>query len=88
MQHILWVLLGRMDIMTTVKSKLLVDSQNSFLVYHFKSLNLVQNSAMSLAVIGGCSGDDAVGTVFLGIKNVSFCCFMAAIKIFRRFIGE
>ena len=34
-----------MDIMTTVKSKLLVDSQNSFLVYHFKSLNLVQNSA-------------------------------------------
>ena len=43
----LWVLLGRMDIMTTVKSKLLVDSQNSFLIYHFKSLNLVQNSAMN-----------------------------------------
>ena len=41
------VLLGRMDIMTTVKSKLLVDSQNSFLVYHFKSLNLVQNNAMN-----------------------------------------
>ena len=36
-------MLGRMDIMTTVKSKLLVDSQNSFLVYHFKSLKLVQN---------------------------------------------
>ena len=36
-------------------------------------------AADSLAVIGGCSGDDAVGTVFLGIKNVSFCCFMAAI---------
>ena len=36
-----------MDIMTTVKSKLLVDSQNSFLVYHFKSSNLVQNSAMN-----------------------------------------
>ena len=38
-----------MDIMTTVKSKLhvLVDSQNSFLIYHFKSLNLVQNSAMN-----------------------------------------
>ena len=34
--------------MTKVKSKLLVDSQNSFLflVYYFKSLNLVQNSAM------------------------------------------
>ena len=32
--------------MTKVKSKLLVDSQNSFLVYHFKSLELVQNSAM------------------------------------------
>ena len=46
-QHILWVLLGRMDILTTVKSKLLVDFQNSFLVYHFKSLNLVQNSAMN-----------------------------------------
>ena len=43
-QHILWVLLGRMDILTTVKSKLLVDFQNSFLVYHF---NLVQNSAMN-----------------------------------------
>ena len=36
-----------MDIMTKVKSKLFVDSQNSFLVYHFKSLNLVQNSAMN-----------------------------------------
>ena len=36
----------------------------------------------SLAVIGGCSGDDPVGTVFWGIKNVSFCCFMVAIKIF------
>ena len=47
LKHILWVLLGRMDIMTTVKSKLLVDSQNSFLVYHFKSLNLVKNSAMN-----------------------------------------
>ena len=33
--------------MTTVKSKLLVDSQNSFIVYYFKSLNLVQNSAMN-----------------------------------------
>ena len=33
--------------MTAVKSKLLVDFQNSFLVYHFKSLNLVQNSAMN-----------------------------------------
>ena len=38
-----------MDIMTTVKSKLhvLVDFQNSFFIYHFKSLNLVQNSAMN-----------------------------------------
>ena len=43
----MWVLLERMDIMTTVKSKLLVDSQNSFLVYHFKGLNLVQNNAMN-----------------------------------------
>ena len=32
--------------MTIVKSKLLVDSQNSFLVYHLKSMKLVQNSAM------------------------------------------
>ena len=47
----MWVLLGRMDIMTIVKSKLLVDSQNSFLVYHFKSLNLVQNSAMNETLI-------------------------------------
>ena len=29
----------------TVKSKHLVAYQNSFLVYHFKSLKLVQNSA-------------------------------------------
>ena len=36
-----------MDIMTTVKSKLLVDSQNPFLVYHFKNLNLVKNSDMN-----------------------------------------
>ena len=36
-----------MDINTTAKSKLLVDSQNSFLVYHFKSLKLVQNSVMN-----------------------------------------
>ena len=43
----MWVLLGRMDIMTTVKSKLLVDSENSFLDYHFKSLKLVQNSAIN-----------------------------------------
>ena len=33
-----------MDIMTTDKSKQLVDSQNYFHVYHFKSLKLVQNS--------------------------------------------
>ena len=52
---LLWVLLGRMDIMTTVKSKLPVDSQNSFLVYHVKSLKLVQNSAMNetYIIIGG-----------------------------------
>ena len=37
--------------MTTVKSKLLVDSQNSFLVYHFKSLNRVQNSVINEAFI-------------------------------------
>ena len=36
-----------MDVMTTVKSKLLVDSQNSFLFYYFKSLNLVRNIAMN-----------------------------------------
>ena len=45
--NILWALLGRMDIMTTVKSKQPVDSQNSLFVYHFKSLKLVQNSAMN-----------------------------------------
>ena len=33
--------------MTTAKSKLLVDSQNSFLVYHFKNLKLVQFSAIN-----------------------------------------
>ena len=44
-----------MDIMTTVKSKLLVDSQNAFLIYHVKSLKLVQNSAMNetLIIIAG-----------------------------------
>ena len=40
-------MLGRMDIMTTVKSKLLVDSQNPFLVYHFKKLEPIPKSAMN-----------------------------------------
>ena len=43
-----------MDIMTTVRSKQLVDSQASFLVYHFKSLKLVQNSAMNETFIIVC----------------------------------
>ena len=33
--------------MTSVKSKRFVDSQNLFLVYHFKSLKLVQISAIN-----------------------------------------
>ena len=36
-----------MHIMMTVKSKQLVDSQNPFLVYYFKSLKLVHNNAMN-----------------------------------------
>ena len=33
--------------MTAVKSKLFVYIQNLFLVYHFKSLKLVQNSSIN-----------------------------------------
>ena len=40
--------------MTTVRSKKL-DSQNSFLVYHFKSLKLVQNSAMNEKIPDLCT---------------------------------
>ena len=36
----------------------------------------------------GCSGNDGVGNLFWGIKNLSFCCFLVAIKFFSNFIGK
>ena len=41
-----------------------------------------------LATESGYSGNDGVGKLFWGIKNLSFCCFLGAIKFFSRFIGE
>ena len=32
-----------------------------------------------LATVDGCLGDDGVGKLFGGIKNMSFCCFMVTI---------
>ena len=36
----------------------------------------------------GCSGNDGAGKLFWGIKNLSACCFLVAIKFFSHFIGE
>ena len=35
-----------------------------------------------------CSGNDGAGKLFWGIKNLSSCCFLVAIKSFRYFIGK
>ena len=35
-----------------------------------------------------CSGNDGVGNLFCGIKNLSSCCFLVAIKFFNHSIGD
>ena len=42
----------------------------------------------SLATENDCSGNDGAGKLFWCIKNVSFCCFLVAIKFFSHFIGK
>ena len=40
----------------------------------------------SLAMERGCSGNDGAGKLFWGIKNLSSCCFLMAIKFLSHFI--
>ena len=42
----------------------------------------------SLATESDCSGNDGAGKLFCGIKNLSSCCFLVAIKFFSHFIGK
>ena len=37
-------------------------------------------TADSLVTESGCSGNDGAGKLFWGIKNLSSCCFLVAIK--------
>ena len=41
-----------------------------------------------LVTESGCSSNDGAGKLFWGIKNLSSCCFLVAIKFFSHFIGE
>ena len=40
----------------------------------------------SLVTESGCSGNDGAGKLFWGIKNLSSCCFLVAIKFFSHFL--
>ena len=42
----------------------------------------------SLVTESGCSGNDGAGKLFWGIKNMSSCCVLAAIKFFSHFISK
>ena len=42
----------------------------------------------SLVMESGCSGNGGAVKLFWGIKNLSFCWFLVAIKFFSHFIGE
>ena len=42
----------------------------------------------SLATESGCSGNDGAGKLFWGIKNLSSCCFLMAMKFLSHFIGK
>ena len=48
-------------------------------------LRLLHNS---LATESGWSGNDVADKLFWGIKNLSSCCFLMAIKFFSHFIGK
>ena len=41
-----------------------------------------------LVTESGCSGNDGARKLFWGIKNLSSCWFLVAIKFFSHFIGE
>ena len=41
-----------------------------------------------LATESGCSGNDGAGKLFWGIKNLSSCCFLMAIKFLSHFIDK
>ena len=41
-----------------------------------------------LATESDCSCNDGVGKLFWGIKNLSSCCFLGAIKFLSHFIGK
>ena len=43
---------------------------------------------VSLARESDSTGNDGGGKLFWCIKNLSFCCFLVAIKFFCRFIGK
>ena len=42
----------------------------------------------SLATENDCSGKDGAGKLFWGIKNLSSCCVLVAIKFFSHIIGK
>ena len=42
----------------------------------------------SVASESGCSGNDGAGKLFWGIKNLSSCWFLMAIKFLSHFIGK
>ena len=42
----------------------------------------------SLVTKSSCSGNDGAGKLLWGIKNLSSCCFLVAIKFFSHFIDE
>ena len=42
----------------------------------------------SLATENDCSGNDGAGKLFWGIKNLSSCYFLVAIKFFSHFIDK
>ena len=42
----------------------------------------------SLVAKSGCTGNNGVGKLFWGIKNLSFCCFLVAIKFLNHITGE
>ena len=42
----------------------------------------------SLVTESCCSGNDGGGKLFWGMKDLSACCFLVAIKFFNHFIGE
>ena len=42
----------------------------------------------SLVTKSSCKGNDGAGKLFWGLKNLSSCCFLVAIKLISHFISE